>query len=195
MIAMAKKYEFKPDKPVSGIFSKLFLTQKQRRSVLRWGLYSLVLLALSVLQDVLLCRFRLFGATTELVPCGIFLICLLEGLEKGSVFSLCASCLYLFSGSAPGNYAVIFITALSVAITAFRQSLLRKGFRAAMLCTAAAILAYELLVFAFGLFLGMTTFGRIGSRCVTALLTFLWAPVLYPILNAISTIGGEAWKE
>ncbi|MBQ8358659.1 MAG: hypothetical protein IJX37_01910 [Oscillospiraceae bacterium] len=192
---MAKKYEFKPDKPVSGIFSKLFLTQKQRRSVLRWGLYSLVLLALSVLQDVLLCRFRLFGATTELVPCGIFLICLLEGLEKGSVFSLCASCLYLFSGSAPGNYAVIFITALSVAITAFRQSLLRKGFRAAMLCTAAAILAYELLVFAFGLFLGMTTFGRIGSRCVTALLTFLWAPVLYPILNAISTIGGEAWKE
>ena len=44
---MAKKYEFKPDKPVSGIFSKLFLTPKQRRSILRWGLYALVLLVLS----------------------------------------------------------------------------------------------------------------------------------------------------
>lgn len=192
---MAKKYEFKPDKPISGIFSKLFLTQKQRRSVLRWGLYSLVLLVLSVLQDVLLCRFRLFGATTELVPCGIFLICLIEGLERGSIFSLCAACLYLFSGSAPGNYAIVFITALSVGITAFRQSFLQKGFSAAMLCTGAATLVYQLAVFALGLFLGMTTFGRLGSRFVTALLTFAWAPLLYPILNAISTIGGEAWKE
>ena len=192
---MAKKYEFKPDKPVSGIFSKLFLTPKQRRSILRWGLYALVLLVLSVLQDVLLCRFRLFGATTELVPCGIFLICLLEGLEKGSIFSLCASCMYLFSGSAPGNYAIVFITALSIGITAFRQSFLRKGFRAAMLCTGGAMLIYELAVFAIGLFLGMTTFGRLGSRCVTALLTLVAAPALYPILNAISTIGGEAWKE
>lgn len=192
---MAKKYEFKPDKPVSGIFSKLFLTQKQRKSILRWGLYALVLLVLSVLQDVLLCRVRLFGTTTELVPCGIFLICLLEGLEKGSIFSLCASCLYLFSGSAPGNYVIVFITALCVGITAFRQNFLRKGFSAAMLCTGAAMFVYELAVFAIGLFLGMTTFGRIGSRCVTALLTLLAAPVLYPILKAISSIGGEAWKE
>ena len=144
---------------------------------------------------MLLCRFRLFGTTTELVPCGIFLICLLEGLEKGSVFSLCASCIYLFSGSAPGNYTIVFITALSIGITAFRQNFLRKGFSAAMLCTAAAMLVYELAVFVSGLFLGMTTFGRIGSRCVTALLTLLSAPVLYPILKAISTIGGEAWKE
>lgn len=192
---MAKKYEFKPDKPVSGILAKLYITQKQRRSILRWGLYALALLVLAVLQDVLLCRFRLFGATTELVPCGIFLICLLEGLERGSVFSLCAACLYLFSGSAPGNYAIVFITALGVAVTAFRQNFLQKGFPAALLCTAVAMFVYELAVFALGLFLGMTTLGRIGSRCVTTVLTVATVPVLYPILSAISTIGGEAWKE
>ena len=192
---MAKKYEFKPDKPQTGILSKLFLTQKQRETLLKWMLYSLVLLVLSVLQDVILCRFRLFGATTELVPCGIFLICLLEGLEKGSVFSLCASCLYLFSGSAAGYYSIIFITALGVGVTWFRQSYLRKGFSAAMLCTAAAMLVYELAVFAIGLFLSMTTLGRIGSFCLTAVMTLVAAPVLYPVVNAISTIGGEAWKE
>ena len=194
-MAMAKKYEFKPDKPVSGILAKLYITRQQRRSILRWGLYALVLLVLSVVQDVLLCRFRLFGATTELVPCGIFLICLLEGLERGSVFSLCASCLYLFSGSAPGNYAIVFITALAVAVTAFRQSFLQKGFPAALLCAAVAMFVYELAVFALGLFLGMTTLSRIGSRCVTTALTLVAVPVLYPILSAISTIGGEAWKE
>ena len=192
---MAKRSEFKPDKPVSGILSKLFLTQLQRRSVLKWGLYALVLLVLSILQDVLLCRFRLFGATTELVPCGIFLICILEDLEKGCIFSLCAACLYLFSGSAAGYYSIVFITALSIGIALFRQSYLHKSFSAAMLCVSAAMIVYELLVFAIGLFLGLTSIGRIGSRLITALLTLIAAPILYPIVHSISTIGGEAWKE
>lgn len=194
-MAMLKKNEFKPDKPRSGPFDKLILTQKQRRSVLRWGLYSLVLVVLSVLQDVLLCRFRLFGATTELVPCGIFLICITEGAEKGSIFSLCASVVYLFSGTPAGNYVIVFITALGIGVTLFRQSYLHKGFSATMLCTVAAMLVYEMAVFFIGLFLGQTTFGRIGSHFLTGLLTLVAAPVLYPIVNAISTIGGEAWKE
>lgn len=192
---MAKKYEFKPDKPQTGILSKLFLTQKQRKALLKWALYGLTLLVLSVLQDVILCRFRLFGATTELVPCGIFLICVLEGMEAGSVFSLCASCAYLFSGTAAGYYSIVFITALGVGVTWFRQSFLRKGFSAAMLCTAAAMIVYELLVFFIGLFLGMTTLGRFGAFFLTAVMSLAAAPILYPIVNAISTIGGEAWKE
>lgn len=192
---MAGKYEFKPDKPQSGILSHLALTQKQRRSVLKWTLYSLVLLALSVLQDVILCRFRLFGATTELVPCGIFLICVLEGAERGSIFSLCSACIYLFSGSAAGYYSIVFITALSVGVTLFRQSYLQKSFSATMLCVGAAMLAYELAVFFIGLFLGMTTFARIGTHCLTALLSLLAAPILYRPVTAIGTIGGDSWKE
>ena len=39
----------------SGLLSKLFLTKQQRRSVLKWTLYAMVLVVLSVLQDVLLC--------------------------------------------------------------------------------------------------------------------------------------------
>ncbi len=192
---MAKRNEFKPDKPRSGLLDKLILTKKQQRSVLRWGLYSLLLLFLSVLQDVLLCRVRLFGATTELVPCGIFLICLTEGLEKGSMFSLIAACLYLFSGTAAGNYSIVFITALSIGITLFRQSFLQKGFNATMLCTAVAMLVYELAIFLIGIFFGMTTLGRIGGHLLTGVMTLVAAPILYPIVTAISTIGGEAWKE
>ena len=74
---MGKKYEFQPDKPRSTWLSKLYLTRLQRLALLKWVLYALMVLVLSVVQDVVLCRFRLFGATTELVPCGIFLLCLL----------------------------------------------------------------------------------------------------------------------
>ena len=195
MINMARKYEFKPDKPRSGLLGKLFLTQKQRRTLLKWLLYALVLLALSVLQDVLLCSVRLFGATTELVPCGIFLICLAEGLESGSVFALIASCLYLFSGTAAGYYSIVFLTFYGVLITFFRQAFLKKGLAASALCTTVGMIAYELSVFFVGLFLSMTTLSRIGGFLLTALMTCLTIPALHPLIRAISEIGGEAWKE
>ncbi len=195
MIDMAKRNEFKPDKPRSGLISKLFLTRQQRQKLLKWLLYGLVLLILSVVQDVLLSRVRLFGATTELVIVGIFLICMAEGVERGSVFSLIAACLYLFSGTAAGYFSIVFITALSVGVTLFRQSYLQNGFAAAMLCTAFAVMAYALAVFLIGVFLEMTTPGRIVTHLLTGLYSLVFAPVLYPVITGISTIGGEAWKE
>lgn len=192
---MARKYEFKPDRSGSGLLHKLYLTQKQRRTLLKWLLYGLMLLVLSVVQDVILCQTRLFGATTELVPCGIFLICVTVGAEAGCVFSLVAAFLYLFSGTAAGYYCVVFITGLAVAVTLLRQSYLRRSFSSTMLCVAAAMVVYEVLVFAFGLFFGLTTFARLGGFLITAVLSLATAPILYSVVNAIGAIGGESWKE
>ena len=192
---MPKKYEFKPDKPQVKALSKLYITATQRKHILKWFLYAMVLLVLSVVQDVILCRFRLFGATTELVPCAIFLICIMEGAEQSSLFALLSALAYLFSGTAAGTYAMVLITVLAIFISMFRQSYLQKGFAAAMLCTAVAILLYELAVFGIGLFLGHTYPGRIVGFCITAGLSFLAAPVLYPFVHLIASIGGDTWKE
>lgn len=192
---MARKYEFKPDKTGTGFFSKLYLTKKQRRSILRWALYALVLLVLSVLQDVVLCRLQIFGASTDLVPCGIMLICLLEGSEKGSIFSLVASALYLFSGSAPGYYSMVFITFLAIFTAIGRQAFLQKGFGAAILCVTVAMLVYALMNFAMALFLGLTIPGRIVSALLTPVLNLPVAMLLYPICLSIEALGGETWKE
>jgi len=192
---MARKNEFQPDRPVSGLLSKLYLTRRQRQVILKWSLYGLLLVALSVLQDVLLCRLRLFGATTELVPCGILMICLAENMEAGSVFALTASCLYLFSGSAAGYHTIPLLTVFCVFLAYFRQSYLRKSFAATMLCTAAGVLVYEMVVFIVAVFFGQTRISRVIVPLTTGLLTLISAPVLYPLIRGISTIGGEAWKE
>ena len=192
---MAKKYSFKPDRNKTNILSKLYLTQTQRRTILKWSLYGLMLLVLSLLQDVVLCRFRIGGSTTELLPCAIFLICLIEGSESGSIFALVAASLYLFSGSAPGVYSLIFITILGIGVTILRQAYFQKGFMAALVCVAGAMFVYELLVFAIGLFLGLTVFGRIFGFLLTAGLSLISVPILYPIVLAIASIGGQTWKE
>ena len=190
-----RKYEFRPDRTDSGILSKLYVTRQQRLSLLKWVLYIVLLLLLSIIQDVILCRVRIFGTTTALVPCGIMLLCLLEGSHTGSIFVLIASAVYLFSGSAPGYYAVPMLTIVSLGLTMFRQGYLRKGFSATMLCMAVGLLVYELAVFTAGLLLGRTTLSRLGAFCITAILTFGAAPLLYPIAQAISKIGGQTWKE
>ncbi len=192
---MRFKKEFKTDRPYSGFWGKLYLTQKQRKGLLKWSLYGALLLVLSLLQDVVLCRFRLFGATTELVPVGIFLICILEGAETGSVFALIASALYLFSGTAAGPYSMVFITALAVGLTIFRQAYLQKGMGAAVLCTTVAVYSYELLQFVMGLFLNLTIPVRVFGFLITATLSVLTVPLLYPITLSIEAIGGEVWKE
>lgn len=192
---MLKKKDFRPDRSGAGLLSHLHITYKQRRSLLKWSLYGLLLLAVSLLQDVALCRFRLYGATTELVPCVIFLIALLEGAENGSVFALISSLLYLFSGSAPGMYAMVIITFLAVGFTIFRQSYLQTGFGAALLCCALAMAVYELLIFAFGLFLGLTYPARLFGFLITWALSMPAVPILYPVVLSISGIGGETWKE
>ena len=155
---------------------------------------ALLLVALSLLQDVVLCRYRVLNATTELVPVGIFLICILEGAENGSVFTLIASLLYLFSGTAAGLYSMVLITVIAVAVTIFRQAYLQKGFGAALLCMVAAMISYELLQFCMGLFLGQTFPARVIGFLVTTGLSLLAVPILYPLLKAIGKIGGQLWK-
>ena len=192
---MAKKYEFRPDKPRVSWLSHLTLTRQQQKKLLKWVLYSLVLLTVSVVQDVLLSPVRLFGATTELVPCAIFLICLLEGAQSSCIFALVSSLLYLFSGTAAGPYSMVAITFLSVGMCIFRQTFLQEGFFVALLCCAAAMLVYEVVNFAFGLFLTFTPPARLFGFLTTALLSLLAIPVLYPVLKAIRKIGDYSWKE
>ena len=192
---MAKKQEFQVDKPHSGIMDRLYITPKQRLSILKWLLIGLVLLTLSILQDVVLCRFRLMGATTDLVPCAIILICIMEGVETGCLFALWSSMIYQFSGSAPGMYAMVFLTAIAIFAAIFRQSYLQKGLGAAFFCTAGALMVYELLIFLMGLFLDLCYPERIVGFLITGGLSLISIPLLYPLILFIGSIGGSIWNE
>lgn len=189
---MARKQEFRPDKTGNSVFSKLYLTATQRRNILKWTLYGGLLLLLSLLQDVVLSKVRLFGATTDLVPCAIILICILEEAHKSAIFTLIASCLFLFSGGAPGPYGMAILTVLSLMASMIRQTYLAKRFSSAMVCCLVAYVLYELLLFSFGLFLGLTNLDRIIGFGITIALSLPAFPILYPVCVSI---GGKTWKE
>lgn len=192
---MARKSEFRPDKFGAGFFSKLHLTRLQRLNLLKWVLFSLVLLVLSVLQDVIFCKMDILGATVDLVPCGILTACILFGTETGSVYAVIASFLYLFSGSSPGYHVPALLTFLGVLAAALRQNYLQKSFGSVLLCAGSALLIYELLVFAWAFVFGLIPLGRLFPVIFTGVLTLVVIPILYPIYTGIQKIGGESWKE
>lgn len=189
------KYEFKPDPKGTNFLKKLYMTRLQRLQLLKWGSYALACILLLVIQDVIMSRFRLFGATTDLAAAIIFLIAIYEGTENGSMFAIIASTLYWFSGSPPGPYVIAFITILTVGINLFRQMFWRRNFGSTALCTGIAIFAYELILFLAGMFLGLTIWPRVFVYLRTALYSCIAMLALYPLVRAISQIGGNTWKE
>ena len=190
-----KKIEFRPDPTGFDWISKLLLTPKQRKSVLKWVLYSLVCVAGLVFQDSMLAGLRVFGGHFEVAPALIILICVLEGCESGSVFALCASLIYVFSGSAQGRYCIVLLTLAAVLAAAFRQSYLRRGMGSDLTCVGAAMLGYELAVFFVGLALELTYGARWIAAVMTALISTLTVAALYYPVKHIGTIGGNVWKE
>ena len=190
-----RKYEFRPDPTGFDWASKLLLTPKQRRSVLKWLLYCLVCVAGLVLQDSMLARVRFLGGGFELAPALIILICVLEGCENGSVFALLGAMVYVFSGSGQDRYCIGLLTLAAVLAAAFRQGYLRRSVGSDLICVGGAMVLYELALFVAGLFLELTYGGRWGVFVMTALISTLAAGVLYKPLKYIGTIGGNLWKE
>ena len=192
---MAKrKYEFQPDRPQTSILEKLYLTKQQRTTLLRWALHALVVLALSLIQDVMLCRMSIFGATTDLVPGAIFTLCVLLGTERGCVFSLAAGALFEFSGSGPGFHAIALIPAIAIGFSMLQQALLRKGTSSDLLTSTIAIMVYELAIFTIGVATGETAMFRLVSAAATGVMTVICSFILYPIFTAIEKIGGNTWN-
>lgn len=204
MIAMATRrrkkrrqsvYEFKPDPKGTNFLKRLYMTRLQRMTLLKWGTYALTGVALLVIQDVIMSEMRISGATTDLPVAFILLVGLYEGLENGSVFTLAAALFYWFSGSAPTPVCVGLLCVLNVFIGLFRQMYWNRSFGSLTLCAGISIMLYEMLLFALGLFQGLTIMDRVGVFALTGAFTCITMLPMYPLVRVISKIGGESWRE
>ena len=190
-----KQSDFKPDSQKISLPKLFHTTQLQRLRLAKWGLYILTLILLLTVQDVILSRFRFFGATTDLAVCGILLMTVIEGVDVGSLFVLITSTLYYFSGSAPGPYCIALLSFIGIAATLIRQAWLRRTKLSIVFSAGAALTLYELGLYIVGMALGLPRWDRIFSFLLTA--AYSWAVMipLYSLINKIGLIGGTTWKE
>lgn len=190
-----RKYEFKPDRTGTKFLKKLHLTQQQRKVLAKWSLFAAVCVGALVIQDVIMSRIHILGATTDLAVSAILVITVLIGSERGSLFSLIASSIYVFGGTAPGPYSIALITIYGTCAALFRESCWRRGFSSTVLCAGVALMLYELSIFSVGLFLGLTLWRRFFIFLLTGILSCIAMLPMYPLVFKIGSIGGDIWKE
>lgn len=189
------KSEFKPDAARGSVLKTLRMTRQQQLRLLKWLCYAGILILSVVIQDVILSRARIFGASVDLVVSLILLITVMEGTEVGSLFVLVVSVLYFFTGSSPGAYCIGFLTFLGIIMTLLRQMYLNRNRSAIVLCAGAAAIAYELCSFGMGIFNGLTRWDRLPVFLLAGVYNLLIMIPLYPLICKIGTIGGNTWKE
>lgn len=189
------KADFKPDSQEVSLLKMLHLTQAQRDTYLKWGLYIAIIVLLCMIQDVIMCHVSIFGATTDLAVCAIMLITVIEGIDTGSIFVLIASCLYYFSGSSPGPVSVGIMTFLGIGACLFRQMYWHRNQGSIVLCAGLALMLYELGNFVVGIATKVTRWDRLGTFVITGLLSIAVMIPLYTLINRIGQIGGNTWKE
>lgn len=187
--------EFKPDKPRVSPLKPLRFTHLQWLQTLRWLCYIGVCVLCLVIQDTIMSRISIFGATTDLAVSAMLLITVIEGSDVGSVFILIASTIYYFSGSAPGPYSVGLLTVLGLAATFIRQVVWNRSRSSIVLCAGLAAMAYEFSLYLVGLFLGLTAWFRLPRFLLTGVLTVAAMVPLYYCIYRIGQIGGYTWKE
>ena len=188
-------YEFKPDPKGTNYLKRLYMTRLQRLTILKWATFAMTGIALLVIQDVIMSQVRFSGATTDLPVAFILLVGMYEGLEKGSVFTLAASLFYWFSGSAPTPICVALLCILVILVGLFRQLYWHRSFGSIAMSVSICIMLYEMSLFVIGLFSGLTILPRAGVFALTGGLTCITMLPMYPLVRAISKIGGESWRD
>ena len=192
---LSKQSEFKPDPRQNSLSGLFHVTQLQKQRMLKWTLYVLTGILLLIIQDVIMSRVSIFGATTDLPVVYILLITVIEGVDVGSLFVLFASTIYYFSGSAPGPYCIGLLCAVGIIATLLRQAYLRRTKASIVICAGIALTIYEMGLFVVGIGLGLTRWDRVFSFLITAGYSFGVMVLLYPLINRIGLIGGTTWKE
>lgn len=192
---LSKHSEFKPDPRQNSLSGLFHVTQLQKQRMLKWTLYVLTGILLLTIQDVIMSRVSIFGATTDLPVVYILLITVIEGVDVGSLFVLFASTIYYFSGSAPGPYCIGLLCAVGIIATLLRQAYLRRTKASIVICAGIALTIYEMGLFVVGIGLGLTRWDRVFSFLITAGYSFGVMLLLYPLINKIGLIGGTTWKE
>ena len=195
LMQLRPKPDFRPDVQEHSLLKKLHLTQLQRGVLAKWGLYIVLLMGLSMIQDVIMPHVSLFDATTDLVVCGILLITVMEGVDTGTPFVLIAACLYYFSGSSPGPSCVGLLVFLGVGACLFRQMFWHRNRGSIVLCAGLALLLYEMGTFLVGVLTGLTRWDRVFHFLITAGISVVLMLPLYSLVNVIGQIGGNTWKE
>ena len=160
---------------------------------IKWLAYTLALLPLWFLQELLLSRYPLMGVKPMLLPLCTVAVATLEGAPGGAGFGLGVGLLWALAYPSGTGIMVIGMTLVGLLTGAAAQYALSQSFLGCLLCSAGALVAIDLWRIAVRLFVRSAGWASMLRVAVPEILWSLaWTPLVYLIFHAVyRRVGGS----
>ena len=172
------------------MLDKLYITPKQWLHILRWTLYTLLLVLTMMVQTVVLGNRTIFGIHPDFVPVVIVCVCLREGPERGGVFALLGSLLWCLSGAAQGSICIAVLTIVPVIGGLLCRAVLVNRFVPCLLITVIGLFLEHAIAFLIGFFFnGMAGILFLTDLIPCVLISSVVQPLVYLVVKRIEKVG------
>lgn len=172
------------------MLDKLYITPKQWMHVLRWTLYTLLLLTAMMVQTVVLGNHTILGIHPDFVPVVIVCVCMREGPERGGVFALLGSLLWCLSGADLGSICIAVLTIVPVLGGIACRAVLVNRFVPCVVITVLALFLEHAVAFFIGFFFnGMAGILFFTDLLPCVLISSLVQPLVYLVVKRIEKVG------
>lgn len=160
------------------------------RSILMWALYAVLFLFTMLLQTVVFGHLRVWGVKLNLLPVAVVCIAMRAGHEGGGLFGLLAALVWQFTGADDGSLALISFTLCGILAGWLCDAVCARRLAVALALSLAALVLHEGAAFLMKFYLESADISLIRWVPLTALLSVLACPVLYPLAKTIGKVGG-----
>lgn len=172
------------------MLDKLYITPKQWMHVLRWTLYTLLLLLAMMIQTVVLGNHTILGIHPDFVPVVIVCVCMREGPERGGTFALLGSLLWALSGADMGSICIAVLTVVPVIGGLLCRAVLVNRFVPCLVMTVLALLLEHTIVFLINFFFnGMAGILFLTDVLPCVLISAAVQPLVYLVVKRIEKVG------
>lgn len=174
------------------MLDKLYITPRQWLRILRWTLYSLLLLLAILLQTVVFGNRTFLGARPDLVPVVIACVCLREGAERGGTFALLGSLFWYLTGAEQGSVCIVTLTVLPVIGSLLCRTMLAERFLPCLLITLVTLFVEQSVMFLLKFFFdGLAGSLFVGELLPCVAVSLLAQPPVYWLVKRIAKIGAS----
>lgn len=164
---------------------------QRTKNTLMWVLYAVLFLFVLLVQTMVFGRTRFFGVKLNLIPVVIVCVSLWAGHEASGLFGLAAGFLWFLTGADDGSLSIVTFTVCGILASWLCANVFPRRFGSALILCLGALLLHEGVFFLLKYYLEEAAFSMALWVPVTAGLSVLSCPVIYPLAKAIGKAGGR----
>lgn len=163
----------------------------KRKNLFMWGLYSLLLVVIILLQTVFFGQFTLAGVHLLLLPLLISAVAVVTSAEAGGIFALASGLLWALSGGSDGGVTMVCLTVSGVLAGYLCDAVLTRHLLSAVLMALLSLAVTCGGVLLLRLYLGSGGIFGLRMSLRQIILTLPLSPLMYWLCKLIRKVGPD----